>query len=285
MISVLSVAANMDSWAVVLSIALCTLGLAVYFLFLYRPWAGPRTRYPVLLVHGVFGFDEIEIGAKTHQYFRGIPEYLSRLGVEVHVYQGLMTSTIPERAMRLAKYLRNMQAKKVNIIAHSMGGLDARYAISKLNCSDKVASLTTIGTPHRGSPVADFGDALLRRLGLLKLVQSLKDPLGAMSSLTTQSLEEFNRTIHDVSGVYYASVICAIDSQIVLPHPLLIPTNHQIEKTHGPNDGMVPESSQKWGNALDRICVDHWGEVGWSNHFDANPVYRNILLHLRKKGL
>lgn len=275
----------MGSLAIVLPIAFGALGLAVYFLLLYRPWAGPRTRYPVLLVHGVFGFDEIEVGGETHQYFRGIPEHLSRLGVEVHTYQGLMTSTIPERAMRLAKFLRNMQAKRVNIIAHSMGGLDARYAISKLNCADKVASLTTIGTPHRGTPVADFGDALLGRLGLFRLVQSLKDPLGALSSLTTDSLKEFNRTIHDVPGVYYASVVGVIDSQVFVPNPLLIPIHHHIEKTHGPNDGLVPASSQKWGNMLDRIWVDHWGEVGWSNHFNANPVYGNILSHLRKKGL
>lgn len=45
---------------------------------------------------------------------------------------------------------------KVNIIAHSMGGLDARYMISALGGANRVASLTTISTPHTGSKVANF---------------------------------------------------------------------------------------------------------------------------------
>lgn len=45
----------------------------------------------------------------------------------------------------------------VNFVAHSMGGLDCRYLISHLKPSSYTPlSLTTIGTPHRGSPFMDW---------------------------------------------------------------------------------------------------------------------------------
>src|SRR5207249_8887306 len=54
--------------------------------------------------------------------------------------------------------------RSVNIVAHSMGGLDARYAISQLGLGGRVASLITIGTPHLGTPLADAGHALFGRI-------------------------------------------------------------------------------------------------------------------------
>jgi triacylglycerol lipase len=48
-----------------------------------------------------------------------------------------------------------MYTNKVHIIAHSMGGLDARHLISRLGYSDRVASLSTISTPHHGTRIAD----------------------------------------------------------------------------------------------------------------------------------
>ena len=53
----------------------------------------------------------------------------------------------------------------LHVIAHSMGGLDARYAIRNVpQVADRVKTLVTIGTPHRGSPVAD---AVVARTGPL----------------------------------------------------------------------------------------------------------------------
>ena len=62
---------------------------------------------------------------------------------------------------------------KVNIIAHSKGGLDARYAISKLGMAPYVASLTTMNTPHRGCRFVDYACGLPE--GLYRLVASCFD--------------------------------------------------------------------------------------------------------------
>ena len=56
---------------------------------------------------------------------------------------------------RVEEALVQTGASKVHIIAHSMGGLDSRRMIVDLGMADKVASLTTIGTPHRGTILAD----------------------------------------------------------------------------------------------------------------------------------
>src|SRR6185369_15695641 len=79
---------------------------------------------------------------------------------------------------------------KVHIIGHSMGGLDARHMIVDKDMADRVATLTTIGTPHHGSPVADHlekngGSLLLKILGKVLVIDGLAD-------LRTESCEAFN---------------------------------------------------------------------------------------------
>lgn len=139
-----------------------------------RPWRGARTRYPVVLAHGMFGFAEIGIGGVRQNYFRGIPECLQRLGVKVYRTRVPPASSIARRAAVLADAVRDVPEKKVNIIAHSMGGLDALYAISKLELAGRVASLTTIGTPHRGTPVADAGTYVLgEMLGIRRILSGV----------------------------------------------------------------------------------------------------------------
>src|SRR5262249_30589798 len=122
------------SGALVLLIALLVLlGVRLALQRLRRarpvPRALPIPRYPIVLAHGLFGFDAIEIGARTHEYFRGIPDRLRGLGVIVHAFRVDPTRGVASRARQLADHVRAMAAPRVNIIAHSMGGLDARYAI------------------------------------------------------------------------------------------------------------------------------------------------------------
>ena len=86
-------------------------------------------------------------------------------GNRVHCARLSPTAGIVHRAGQLRDYLNQVSPiEPVHIIAHSMGGLDARYMISRLDMADRVLSLTTIATPHRGSPFADWGT---RRLGRL----------------------------------------------------------------------------------------------------------------------
>ena len=79
-----------------------------------------------------------------------------------------------------------IRARKVNIIAHSMGGLDARYAIAKLGLADRVASLVTIGTPHLGTPLANLGARLSDLLRLKSLLGRVVD-IDAFYNLTSDA--------------------------------------------------------------------------------------------------
>jgi triacylglycerol lipase len=242
----------------------------------------PRLRHPVVLAHGVLGFDKIAFGGKEHSYFRGVSGHLSRVGAEVHRPRVSSAAAIAVRADELARLVRDIGARKVNVIAHSMGGLDARYAIAKLGLADRVASLTTVGTPHLGTPVADLGMKLSDMLRLSTLLGRVVD-LSGFYDLTTRRMTQFNDEIVDARGVMYASVVGRIDR--MRAHPLLWPTHLYLsERGGGDSDGLVPVSSQKWGEVLRQIDADHWAQIGWSNGFDALAFYEELLAELRGRG-
>src|SRR5438309_9954932 len=97
-------------------------------------------RLPVVLAHGFLGFDEIGLGNRKHLYFRGIGKQLERAGAQLYCPRVPPASSVSARAARLADLIRALPEPRVNIVAHSMGGLDARFAISRLGLADKVAS-------------------------------------------------------------------------------------------------------------------------------------------------
>ena len=111
----------------------------------------PRPRHPLVLVHGYFGFDSIGALKIKQEYFRGVRGRLEALGHQVYLARVAPAAGVRRRAAELAEQVRRLPCERVNIIAHSMGGVDARYAISKLGLDERVASLLTIGTPHRGT--------------------------------------------------------------------------------------------------------------------------------------
>ena len=112
-----------------------------------------KTKHPIVLVHGLSGFDRIII-----DYFFGIKPALAAVGAN-QVYtprvSGFDTSEV--RGEQLLSYLEQLQAitgaEKFNLIGHSQGGLDARYVASVR--PDLVASVTSVGSPHFGSDTAD----------------------------------------------------------------------------------------------------------------------------------
>lgn len=255
----------------------------LFWLWRTRPWRGPRPRYPIVLVHGFLGFDEIALGTWNESYFRGIKDHLNALGIQVFCPRLPAASSVRARAEALAQAIRALPDRRVNLIAHSMGGVDARFAISALGCADRVASLTTIATPHRGTPIADLSETwlgwcrrLFRKLGL---------DIEAFSDLSTKQMTDFNDTVPDHHRVRYHSVV----AQALRPdqhiHPLLVPSHAYLTRTAGHNDGMVPTSSQRWGEVLFEIGADHWAEIGWSSGLDAPTFYERIARELRRRGL
>src|SRR5436853_4752530 len=151
----------------------------------------PRLRHPVVLAHGVFGFDEIAVAGRRHRYFRNIAEELAAPGLEFYRPRVAPVAPISVRAGTLVKLLRSLPGDRFNVIAHSMGGLDARFAIARLGLADRIASLVTIGAPHHGTPLADapFDRATARLLGV-----------AALDALAPHALWRFNRAVPGVEG-------------------------------------------------------------------------------------
>ena len=108
------------------------------------------TKYPIILVHGVAAKQ-----LRIMNAFGRIGHKLADAGYTVFVADTDGFGTVESNAHQLKSYvlgvLKVCKVKKVNIIAHSKGGLDAKYMITHLGMEERVASLTTLCTPHRGS--------------------------------------------------------------------------------------------------------------------------------------
>jgi triacylglycerol lipase len=229
-------------------------------------------KHPIVLAHGLLGFDELRLAGNLFrgvQYWRGITDALRANGIEVIIASVPPSSSIEERAAKLSKDIEEKaDGKSVNIIAHSMGGLDARYMISRLRPDNvNVLSLTTIASPHRGSYFADF---LLEEIGpnvLPKLYNFFNDhgiSTGAFSQLTQKYMqEEFNPKTPDARGVQYFSYGATVEPGLFSPfrHSHAI-----IEKHEGPNDGLVSTHSAQWGTYKGTLIgVSHLDLINWTN--------------------
>ncbi len=152
-----------------------------------------RLRNPIVLVHGLMGFDAVRVrGFKLRGYFPGIDDALRTAGNRVHCARLSPTAGVAHRAGELRAFLDHVSpSDPVHVIAHSMGGLDARYMIARLGMADRVLSLTTVGTPHRGSPFADWGIRRLERF-VKPFFRLLAIPDQAFYDLTTDGFRTFN---------------------------------------------------------------------------------------------
>jgi triacylglycerol lipase len=237
----------------------------------------------VVLAHGLLGFDEITLAGARHEYFRGIPARLVADGAAVHRARVAKTAAIAARAEELAAFIRAIPERRVNVVAHSMGGLDARYAISRLGLGRKVASLTTIGTPHLGTPLADVGAGLAGRARLLEALAGVGLDVSAFRDLTSARMAAFNAAVPDRRGVSYGSVV-GVAPSLRDVNPLLLPTWLWLGERGGESDGVVPAASQRWGEVVRTIPADHWAQIGWSKGFDAVEFYAELLRELRARG-
>ncbi len=242
------------------------------------------TRHPLVMLHGIAGFDAIGVPGFKREYFRGIVDYLEDRGAVI--YRPVLPSMAPvaDRAEKLAAFLRDLPVDKVNIIAHSMGGLDARYAIAKLGVAGKVACLITVGTPHRGSPLAKLKDNPLAAI-VRKLAAGLGVNTAGFDGLTVEAMTQFNATVRDDDTVLYASVVTYSDTRTGI-NPLLIPTQKLLSAKWGRNDGVVPTSSQSWGEIWLELECDHYDQIGWSTAgFDATAMYAMLVRALQEREL
>ncbi len=263
------------------------------------PASAPNGPFPIVLAHGFSGWSTIA----SISYFYGVPDALRARGETILVTQVDPYQSVAIRAQQLADQIRQFvveqQVARVNIVAHSQGGLDARYAISSLGLGEVVASLTTVAAPHQGTYVADVIKDDVPGLGqqaVAALVDLLgeaasgrkQDMLAAMADLATSSMAQFNDVNRDDPRVTYYSY--AGQSCVICDHPvnaLLLPTYTLLKSHDGANDGLVPVESARWGTYLGAIPTDHFGEIGQPaglTNFDDVSFYLRVVDGLRAAG-
>lgn len=281
-----------------------------------------RTRYPIVLVHGMSGFRTL-LGALDYWY--GIPESLRRSGATVFVTQASAFNSPAERGEQVLRQVESIVARtgaqKVNLIGHSQGGLDVRYVASVR--PDLVASVTTVGTPHQGASLADFlrahlshggfdeqavaalGNSFGFLLGLLEGRPTLpQDSKAGLDSLTSKGTAAFN-AIHPAGlpgrhcgdgpasqdGIHYFS--WSGTSQVT---NLLDWTDYGLLTASvvypDENDGLVGRCSSHFGKVIrDDYDLNHLDEVnqvlGLTALFGTDPVslFRAHANRLRHLGL
>lgn len=260
-----------------------------------------KTRYPLILVHGV-GFRD----RKYFNYWGRIPRELTRYGAVVYYgnqeAMGTITYNAGDIRKKIMEVIKETGCEKVNIIAHSKGGLDSRYAISKLGMDAYTASLTTICTPHYGCRFVDYVcrlpeglyrlaagsfDWVFRRFG-----DKNPDFYTATHQFSTAASRLFNAEVKDAAGVYYQSYASVMrravsDMLLWLPYCLIYPLE-------GANDGLVSSESARWGEFQTVFTstklrgISHGDMIDLKREdykgFDVVECYVQIVSQLKEKG-
>ncbi len=235
------------------------------------------TRYPILLVHGVFFRD-----SRYFNYWGRIPEQLIRNGATVYYGQHPSAASVAESGAFLARRIREIVAEtgcgKVHLIAHSKGGLDCRWALAHEGVAPLVASLTTVNTPHRGCLFADW---LLEKIpagvkeqaaaaynGVLTRLGENPNFLAAVTDLTAASCRELD-ALPLPEGVVCRSVGSVVKKATGGQFPLNL-SYHLVKHFDGPNDGLVAETAFAWGERYTRLSVPGKRGISHGDMIDLN---------------
>jgi triacylglycerol lipase len=256
-----------------------------------------------MLVHGA-GFRDKTMGFIN--YWGRIPAYLSKNGIKIYYGNTDAWGSIEVNASILKKQIEKIIAKenveKVTIIAHSRGGLEARYMINKLGMDNAVASLTTISTPHHGVMLMNI--ACLMPDKLYKLISFLvntwfkmvgdKQPDFFKSSRQLSKLysRDFNKNNPNAENIYYQSY--AAQMKYPFSDITFLFLNILIKITDGENDGLCPVESAKWGDFKGVVTTSGIFGISHSGIIDLYRVpykgisipewYLNIIKDLFLKG-
>lgn len=259
------------------------------------------TRHPVVLLHG-FGIGaSFRRGGHLHKQAMHLRSRGVRaVAPNVSPYDTVRARTRTWEA-RLQRVLDETGADRLTMIAHSMGGLDARYLISQMGWHDVVDVLVTVATPHRGSPVAslildqpetvqDWVTDMANWLGTHVLEDGSANMRQALYELTPAYIEDtFNPKVDDHPDVTYWSYGCQAGEGTSIPvSPLFRYFNKYLFEREGANDGIVSVRSARWGNYLGTVDADHAQQVGISSRlgppFDADGFYATVARRLAEEG-
>jgi triacylglycerol lipase len=278
-----------------------------------------QTTYPIVLAHGLLGFKTL-LGVLDYWY--EIPSALTSSGATVYVTQVTAVQSSEVRGEQLLSQIQTILAatgaKKVNLIGHSQGGIDARYVAAVR--PDLVASVTTVATPHKGAALADYlgslppseqqlDAALFNAIG--QLIDSaaggspsVQDAWGAMQSLSTAGATAFNTSYPQgvpttacgsgaPSGngiLFYSWGGTGIATNALDISDLVLDLTSKVY--NGPNDGLVGQCSSHFGTVIrDNYNMNHLDEVnqvaGLVSPFETSPLtlFRAQANRLKGAGL
>lgn len=232
------------------------------------------TRYPVLLCHGFGGLANAIQASLLHRVCMLYRNHcITSFAPTIVPYAGIET--------RAGAWIDNCDlileatgSEKINLVAHSMGGLDMRHAITRMGLHNRVASLTTVATPHRGTSLAelalktpekiqDYFIDILDWLGDISYPDIKSDAQGALKQLTREYVQNtFNPETPDHPDVRYFSVSTACGKGTAHDiNRLLYYFNSYIHENEGINDGYVGAESAVWGEHLFRSKLNHIEQI------------------------
>lgn len=278
-----------------------------------------QTRYPIVLVHGIFGFDSF-LGV---DYFYGIPGALRGDGARVFVSQVSAANSNEVRGEQLLAEVKNILAitgaAKVNLVGHSQGSPTIRYVAGV--APHLVASATSIGGVNKGSRVADIvrgvapagsisetlansiTNAFVALINLGSGGTSLPQmPTAALDSLTTAGLARFNQRFPQALPSGCGSGAELVNGVRYFSWTGTMPVTNLLDIGDGPigilslafgeaNDGLVAACSTRLGKHLGDYRQNHLDEVnqvvGLVDWWSVNPVtlYRQHANRLKLLGL
>jgi triacylglycerol lipase len=224
----------------------------------------------LILAHGILGFGDPLGLPLLVNYFNGVARHFRQRGFRVETPQVDSIGSIKDRGSELGKFIANVSlapGERVHVIAHSMGGLDARFALARVpGVRERVATLVTIGTPHAGSTVAD---AIAAQAGPIfdavpPFVTRALTP--GLQDLTTAGVARFNLDTPNVPGPRYIAVAgnAALGGRELLLFQLAAVIGQETNKI---NDGVVtkPSALRDGYEPLSDWPADHGGEIGWTD--------------------
>ena len=263
-----------------------------------------KTKYPLVLVHGVFFRD-----SRIFNYWGRIPRTLKLHGATVYYGEHQSALTVKESARELASRIKlivdRSGCEKVNIIAHSKGGLDCRYAISEFGLAPYVASITTVNTPHRGCLFAErllhaIPESVKNKVAtvynttLTALGDENPDFLAAVSDLTAEACQKRNEWLTFPEGIFAQSIGSVMEHPQKGQFPLNLSYRY-VKNFDGENDGLVGESSFSWGEKYTLLRskgtrgISHGDVIDLNREnildFDVRDFYCELVSDLRNRSL
>ncbi|WP_412068097.1 lipase family alpha/beta hydrolase [Rubrivirga sp. IMCC43871] len=256
------------------------------------------TRHPVVLLHGFGALANLMQGGVLHAEAM----HLRARGVWAYAPHVNPYDTVAVRAAawaeRLAVVLDETGAERVNLVGFSTGGLDARQ-LARDGWADRIASLVTVSTPHRGSPLADFvlgrpewlrtwAVGVMEFVGRAAYESAPPHAEAALAELTERAVEALFSPDETIPGMWCASWAAHAGKGTDIPmYPPLVVPNRILHGLAGLNDGIVPTASMHWGERLGTLAADHARQIGLgpSPTFDSLAFFVAHCDALRARGL